>query len=67
MSVDAEPVYAVAWNPVSEALVSTGGGDDRAYLWQVGSSLLIQYLRLDCCVVSLRVVDNGRLVLLSVR
>lgn len=29
-------VYAVAWSPVQNDLVATGGGDDIAFLWRVG-------------------------------
>ena len=32
----ADAVFAVAWSPAQEGLVATGGGDDRAFLWQVG-------------------------------
>lgn len=32
----ADAVFAVAWSPAQEVLVATGGGDDRAFLWQVG-------------------------------
>ena len=34
--VAADAVFAVAWSPAQEGLVATGGGDDRAFLWQVG-------------------------------
>ena len=38
----ADAVFAVAWSPAQEGLVATGGGDDRAFLWQVGRRLRYQ-------------------------
>ena len=35
-------VYAVAWSPVSEDLVATGGGDDRAFIWRVGEDAFLE-------------------------
>lgn len=32
-----DPVYAVAWSRTNADLVATGGGDDRAFLWELGS------------------------------
>ena len=31
----ADSVYAVTWNPCRPGMVATGGGDDKAFLWQV--------------------------------
>ena len=33
-----DAVFAVAWNPAVPGVVATGGGDDRAFLWRVGSA-----------------------------
>jgi hypothetical protein len=33
-----DAVFAVAWNPAHPSIVATGGGDDRAFLWRVGSA-----------------------------
>lgn len=32
---NAESVFAVAWNPTAESTVASGGGDDKAFLFQV--------------------------------
>lgn len=34
----ADAVFSVAWSPAVQGLVATGGGDDRAFLWRVGTS-----------------------------
>ena len=33
-----DAVFAVAWNPAVQGSVATGGGDDRAFLWRVGTA-----------------------------
>ena len=33
--LDADAVFAVAWNSAQQDVVATGGGDDTAYLWKV--------------------------------
>ena len=33
--LNADAVFAVAWNSAQQDIVATGGGDDIAYLWQV--------------------------------
>lgn len=34
-AVHADAVLAVAWSPVQQDLVATGGQDDKAYIWRV--------------------------------
>ena len=31
-------LYAVACSPTDPALVATGGGDDKGFLWKIGHS-----------------------------
>lgn len=33
-----DPVYAVACSPTQPGLVSTGGGDDKAFIWKIGQA-----------------------------
>lgn len=33
-----DAVFSVAWNPAVQGSVATGGGDDRAFLWRVGTA-----------------------------
>ena len=33
--VYADTVFAVAWSPTDSTLVTTGGADDKAYMWRV--------------------------------
>lgn len=33
-----DAVFSVAWSPAVQGSVATGGGDDRAFLWRVGTS-----------------------------
>lgn len=37
-----EPVYAVAWSPTGSDVVASGGGDDRAFVWQVGEDAYME-------------------------
>lgn len=37
-----ESVFAVAWNPVAESTVASGGGDDKAFLFQVGTDAHVE-------------------------
>ena len=39
-----DTVYAVAWNPAHLLQVATGGGDDKAFLWQAYLSTSVSSL-----------------------